>query len=217
MARGGYVSSRVAITRLAKAIGDRTEATRLIEEALVSEGFKATGQRQVNANPASDDDANGKMVLRDISAPDPAMTLSKREKIRVTFWRGVRPEDRAGWDLEAGFVSASPGSGDGLAYQELRLAETDLSQLINLHRVQDAKRERERRSDWAEWVAALVSLAHEHRINAHTSQTTLLDLISERLAKWKLPSEGKPPSTVSPVLRKVLERYKTNPPHPPEG
>jgi hypothetical protein len=215
MARGGYVSSKVGITMLARAIGDRTEATRLIAEALISGAIEARGRRQIYGEPEANVDVQGKMILRDLLAYDPPMTLSDPEKIPVAFWRDAEPRDRSQWELETGFVLGSARGEDRVAYEDLRLREQNLNRLIKLRRPVEAKTAGEPRSDWREWVAALVSLALENKFTAHTSQTALLDLISIKLAEWDLPSEGKPPSTVNVLLRRVLERCRENPPSLP--
>lgn len=213
MARNGYISSRVAITRLTKIVGDRREATRLIREALVSEMIGARGQRQIYGEAPSSVGPDGKLILQDISQADLAMTLSRRESIHAEFWREAEPQDRDNWDLEVGFVVGGSGSYEGLAFRE-----HDVSQLGDLHRSRDPDekevRIRRRRSRWEEWTAALVCLGCEGRINAHSQISTLRGEVEDRLAKWGLDLPEKPQATVDPYLREVVRRLASHPPDP---
>lgn len=215
MARGAYVSSRVGITRLTKVIGDRTEATRLIKEALFSEMINTRGRRQIYGDELPHIDANGKMILRDIMDSFPEITLSDPEEIPASFWKQSELYNRDRWNLEVGTVSSSGHRDDYIVYQELMLYEKDLNWLIETHSTTSkTKRERELRSEWKDWVAALVSLAHERRIHGRMTHEEVAKLIFDKYGEWGIPEE-KPVTTVRPVLAEVLRRYRENPPDSP--
>jgi len=206
----------VAVTRLARTIGDRTEATRLIAEAMVSEWFAARGRRQIVVSQPKKANSKPKIILRDIL--DSAVPLSRgpREVIPMEFWHGM---SACQIDLERGSASNPSCGPDGTAFEELSLEEKDLNRLIDLHRptdpAADEKPERRRRARWNEWVAALTSVALRPGFNPpHTSVTDLLKLIELKLDGWNLDLPRRPESSVRPILQTVLELLSKPPPRP---
>lgn len=216
MARGGYVSSRVAITRLAQTIGERAKATRLISEAIISEWFAVRGRRQIVVTQPKRMPPKTSIVLRDILDAAEPVSLAPREVIPMGFWHGQSPSQV---DLERGVASNPSWGSDGTTYEELSLAEKGLNRLIDLHRPRDLaadeKPERRRRARWNEWVAALTSVAIQPGFNPpHTTVTDLLTLLELKLDGWNLDLPRRPESSVRPILQTVLELLTKHPPRP---
>lgn len=218
MARGGFLASEAALTRLAKVTGDRREASRLLKEAMISGQIDARGSPHLG--PGDEDESSGGMVLRDLGDGPPDI-VGPKENIPLSFWKEADSRERASWDFESGFAMSSSRKSKYPAYSGVALGEKQVNSFVALHAVagrrgkadQTTKKERLRAASWNDWVAALVTLAHEQQISAATKQKELLELIEARLMKWKM--ELKPDTTVGPTARKVLERYKSDPPFTP--
>ena len=216
MARTGYLASEVALTRLALITGDSREASRLLADALVRGVISARGRPHLEREK----EESGGLILRDMGSLPPPI-LGDVEDIPSTFWKNADGYERSRWDFRQGFAMSSDRRSPTPAYSDVALGEKDVNALVKVHRdrlagptaVPIKPKERLRDPSWEEWVAALATLAHEHLIAPKTSQTDLLDQIDARLDRWGLGPKER--STVGPTARKVLERFRNNPPAEP--
>lgn len=215
MARGGFLATEAALTRLAKVTGDRREASRLLREAMISGVIDARGSLPLETE--DEVESSGGMVLRDIGDTSPPI-LGPVEDIPTGFWKEATPREQANWNFEFGFATSSSRKSKFSAYNEIALREKQVNAFVALHTGggglgksdRGSRKERLRAASWNDWVAALATLAHEHQISAAMKQNELLQLIEARLMVWGM--EIKPDTTVGPTARKVIERFRSNPP-----
>lgn len=223
MGRGGYIATDIALTRLAKVVGDRREASRLLCGALVSGVISARGQPQLEEvdDPSSDDEPSSGIVLEDIgSLSDYEPKFGPMEGIPARFWKDADSRKRASSNFEHGFASTDSDKSKRFAYDAITLAEREVNAFVKLHvqrgtgeLAQTPKRARRRHASWEDWVAALATLAHEHQISGDMTETELLDRIEARLTTWGATIKAN--STVQTTARKVIDRLKTNHPIAP--
>jgi hypothetical protein len=218
MARGGYLASESALMRLARVTGDLKEASRLLTDALICCAIKARGCPYIEEEGAGE--IVEKSMLRDLASLPPSL-LGPARDIPSAFWKSASASDRSNWDFRKGYAVSSHHRDDDYAYGEVKFSEKDVNLLVALHgrsrtgvsNNDKPAAERLRDPSWEEWVAALATLAHEHSIHSAMKQAGLLSLIDARLRAWGIGT--KDPTTVRPTARKVLERFKNNPPHDP--
>jgi hypothetical protein len=218
MARGGFLASGDALMRLARVIGDLREASRLLTGAMVSGAISARGRPFIER----DVDESGPLVLRDLGSGT-SPPLGEVKDIPSSFWKNADAAEQTSWNFEQGFAVSSDRHSAAPAYGDIKLCEKEVNAFVALNRNRlagpnrETAKPKERRRDpsWDEWVAALATLAHEHAITPELRRTDLLDLIDSRLDKWDLGAKER--STVGPTARKVLERFRTNPPGYPVG
>ena len=213
MASGGYVSSQKSLAKVAREVGSRAEARRLITDALINGSIRARGSPPGGVVPC---EAERLPIIGHEKYEGDGPT----EDINVQFWEPLTEDDVKGWDWVKGYFCSLSCQGSVPAYVNVSFKEKDINSLRKLHRGKlrgndpvPMPKERLRDASWHEWVAALATLAHEHQISSQMTQRELLEFIDARLRKWE--TAGKEPSTVSPTARVVLERFGSHPPRDP--
>lgn len=213
MARGGYVSSEKSLAKVARVVGSRDKARRLITDALINGSIRARGSAPGEATP-TELPALTPIGEGDYEAPGPT------EEIPAAFWKPLTVQDADRWDWIEGYFCSLSYAGPHPAYVDVSFQEKDINAVIKLHRANlpgvvptAVRKERTRSSEWHDWVAALATLAHEHAIQPQMKQRELLGLINARLQIWDV--EERPASTVGPTATAVLERFRSHPPATP--
>lgn len=220
MARGGFISPQVAVTKLYMKVGSREQAKSIIIDALIAGLIAARGRRQLDADEdigRSEDEQNKPTKLVDRS-DRPHPPLGEVQDVPDRFWKKVNPVDSVRWDWDGGIFFNDNTSIDVSIFEEVVVREKDINLLVKKHHalanpIQEhggAKRERRRASSWDDWVAAVAALAFEQQIDGDMTQTALLDRINARLASWGLHPKADP--TVAPTARAILERWRASPP-----
>lgn len=210
MARGGYVSIEIAVTRLAEGIHDKEKARALVIDALASGQLTATGS-EVSAEWKSEvGRSGGRNGLRK------SISIGNVSEIPRAFW-GYGAEPDLSWS--GGNVSDYFGES---TYRDVKVREKELNALIARCRPQSGGDnsteavERRKRGNWDECVAALVCLGAEQRITGHITLTALREAVADKLEEWGLDLPAKPQSTFNPLLRAVVDRYRSHPPALPK-
>lgn len=197
MARHGYVSVDICITKLGDAINNRKKARRLLFESVCSGKIKARGRLSAR-------DENLKKVLGD------------PEDISMKFWQSLELDPMKIKDFAQGNASDLLGS----SYVDLILRERDVNSIVAVAKRSNGsdegsnseKRERRRHAEWEDWVAALVMLGHEQRIYAHTPLSSIIEMLHEKLNDWGSQLPRRSDSTVTPYLRRIVDRLREFPP-----
>ena len=210
MASGGYVSSQKSLSKVAREVGSRNEARRLITDALINGSIRARGSTPGEAVPTK----AGRLVpigQEDFEDDGPV------EDVAVEFWAPVTNDDVKRWDWVEGYFCSLSCQGSRSAYVVVSFNEKDINAVIKQHRANlrgiaptAVRKERLRSSSWDNWVAALAILAHERAIKPEMKQNDLLSRVAARLGTWELAEM--PVSTVGRTARVVLERFRNNPP-----
>jgi len=216
MASGGFIRSVVAVARLAKVVGDGTLADRLVREALSLGALEAKGRRGLDIPRRVAEDSVGMMNLPGAATFD-AGPFGEEAPISREFWQKASIRERGQWDLREGVVWAYELIEEGVFFADLTIKEKDLTILIEANRARRGidkpeKRPRPRNANWGEWIAALATLAHSHKIVPGMNLTSLREAIDDQLDDWNLAECLMSQTTINEALGPVIDCFASTPP-----
>ena len=222
MASGGFISADVAWKKLLAVVASGDVAKQALIEALGAAYISARGRPLIfDAPKPPSRSADGRMSLRDITAPGEPLRRGEVQDIPTKFWTRLSQKDGRSWDWDEGYFLNSTCE-PFYQYTEVVFNERETNRLIKKHKTlldpaSDAptkdKKERRRNPSWDDWVAAVVILSQENQITQGMTVTALLDRVNARLQTWDC--EPKEQSTVTPTASAILKRFASNPPVPP--
>lgn len=214
MARGGYISAGKAISKLFRTTGSRSEAERLIIDALISGMLRSRGRPQM-PKEMSKPINGGNMSLRDLSSSYGDVEVGELAEIPSSFWQNLSIYTVECWDWFSGNLFNNNAKEDVLIYVDVYFEEKGLNQLEKLRKPVKPvaeKKPRLRNASWHEWVAAVATIAAEQQILPTMTSSDLRSRIDAKLEKWGL--EEKEITTVAPTIRAILKRFNETPPVP---
>ncbi len=205
MARGGYISTEIAVRKLNAVLGSRERARQILIDALVSEELPARG-KPIPPEPPSCQKRDP-MLLRDISTSFKPPKYGSETAIPGSFWTDAYPSEVDKWRLQEGFVFSSDSDPD--AYSAVKLEEKTVNALVRKFDPERAtvpkkSRQRKRTARWPEWIAALTTCVKDHIVHGNLTQQQVLDEVNNRLENWDLEPCKDP--TMGPAASEVLKR-----------